>query len=242
MLYAWLYVWMVLPQILGSLPEVIRRGCHHHHHQRSSRGRLEWSARFHRPSRRAAGPGKRHSASGTPCAQPRDVRSAGRDTWNLTGEALGGPRKRSWRRCSRARSGYGAPLGHPAIRGAHSCQEHGQPLRRDDAIGRVECRYVALQAIRHQGWPSWQGRPAPSTPPRRSERQRTSPTRAARPREWSGVSLLCLALLCSDTGVSTHGICTTTNRSGNQGHTHAPTLRRDGESHTHRHTGASTVL
>ena len=26
--------------------------------------------------------------------------------------------------------------------------------------------------------------------------------------------------------VSTHGICTTTTRSGNQGHTHAPTLRR----------------
>ena len=43
----------VLPQILGSLPEVIRSCCHHHH-QRSSRGRLEWSARFHalnRPSR-----------------------------------------------------------------------------------------------------------------------------------------------------------------------------------------------
>ena len=38
-----------------------------------------------------AGPGKRHSARGTPRAQPRDVRSAGRDTWNLTGEALGGP-------------------------------------------------------------------------------------------------------------------------------------------------------
>ena len=104
----------ILPQILGSLPEVIRSCCHHHH-QRSSRGRLEWSARFHRPSRRAAGPGKRHSARGTPRAQPRDVRSAGRDTWNLTGEALGGPRKRSWRRCSRARSGR-----RSAIRGAHS--------------------------------------------------------------------------------------------------------------------------
>ena len=79
---------------------------------------LEWSARFHalnRPSRRAAGPGKRHSARGTPRAQPRDVRSAGRDTWNLTGEALGGPRKRSWRRCSRARSGR-----RSAIRGANS--------------------------------------------------------------------------------------------------------------------------
>ena len=51
---------------------------------------------FHlsRPSRRAAGPGKRHPARGTTRAQPRDVRSAGRDTWNLTGEALGGPRKR----------------------------------------------------------------------------------------------------------------------------------------------------
>ena len=108
----------ILPQILGSLPEVIRSCCHHHHHhhhQRSSRGRLEWSARFHRPSRRVAGPGKRHSARGTPRAQPRDVRSAGRDTWNLTGEALGGPRKRSWRRCSRARSGRLS-----AIRGAHS--------------------------------------------------------------------------------------------------------------------------
>ena len=66
-------------------------------------------------SRRVAGPGKRHSARGAPRAQPRDVRSAGRDTWNLTGEALGGPRKRSWRRCSRARSGRLS-----AIRGAHS--------------------------------------------------------------------------------------------------------------------------
>ena len=54
------------------------------------------SARFHRLSRRVAGPGKRHSARGTPRAQPRDVRSAGRDTWNLTGEALGGPQKRLW--------------------------------------------------------------------------------------------------------------------------------------------------
>ena len=110
---------IILPQILGSLPEVIRSWCahhhHHHHHTRSSRGRFEWSARFHRPSRRVAGPGKRHSARGTPRAQPRDVRSAGRDTWNLTGEALGGPRKRSWRRCSRARSGS-----RSAIRGAHS--------------------------------------------------------------------------------------------------------------------------
>ena len=111
----YIHFYTVLPQILGSLPEVIRSCCHHHHHQRSSRGRLEWSARFHRPSRRAAGPGKRHSARGTPRAQPRDVRSAGRDTWNLTGEALGGPRKRSWRRCSRARSGR-----RSAIRGAHS--------------------------------------------------------------------------------------------------------------------------
>ena len=72
-------------------------------------------SRLNRPSRRVAGPGKRHSARGTPRAQPRDVRSAGRDTWNLTGEALGGPRKRSWRRCSRARSGR-----RSAIRGAHS--------------------------------------------------------------------------------------------------------------------------
>ena len=72
-------------------------------------------SRLNRPSRRVAGPGKRHSARGTPRAQLRDVRSAGRDTWNLTGEALGGPRKRSWRRCSRARSGR-----RSAIRGAHS--------------------------------------------------------------------------------------------------------------------------
>ena len=112
--------YFILPQILGSLSEVIRSWCahhhHHHHHQtRSSRGRFEWSARFHRPSRRVAGPGKLHSARGTPRAQPRDVRSAGRDTWNLTGEALGGPRKRSWRRCSRARSGS-----RSTIRGAHS--------------------------------------------------------------------------------------------------------------------------
>ena len=65
--------------------------------------------------RARAGPGKRHPARGTPRAQPRDVRSAGRDTWNLTGEALGRPRKRSWRRCSHARSGR-----RSAIRGAHS--------------------------------------------------------------------------------------------------------------------------
>ena len=105
-----------LSYLLTYLPEVIRSCCHHHHHHhhhtRSSRGRFEWSARFHRPSRRVAGPGKRHSARGTPRAQPRDVRSAGRDTWNLTGEALGGPRKRSWRRCSRARSrGAARPSG-----------------------------------------------------------------------------------------------------------------------------------
>ena len=68
---------------------------------REPSGGRPWEAAF----------GQRH-----PCrAQPRDVRSAGRDTWNLTGEALGGPRKRSWRRCSRARSGR-----RSAIRGAHS--------------------------------------------------------------------------------------------------------------------------
>ena len=65
--------------------------------------------------RARAGPGKRHPARGTPRAQPRDVRRAGHDTWNLTGEALGRPRKRSWRRCSHARSGR-----RSAIRGAHS--------------------------------------------------------------------------------------------------------------------------
>ena len=118
----------ILPQILGSLPEVIRSCCHHHHHHTlpkvfaerctnaRSRGALAFTSHgLNRPSRRVAGPGKRHSARGTPRAQPRDVRSAGRDTWNLTGEALGGPRKRSWRRCSRARSGR-----RSAIRGAHS--------------------------------------------------------------------------------------------------------------------------
>ena len=113
---------MVLPQILGSLPEVIRSWCahhhhHHHHHKVFARpfGVERSLSRLNRPSSRVAGPGKRHSARGTPRAQPRDVRSAGRDTWNLTGEALGGPRKRSWRRCSRARSGR-----RSAIRGAHS--------------------------------------------------------------------------------------------------------------------------
>jgi len=79
--------------------------------------RATWSARFRvsSPIRRAAGPGKRHPARGAPRAQPRDVRRAGHDTWNLTGEALGRPRKRSWRRCSHARSGR-----RSAIRGAHS--------------------------------------------------------------------------------------------------------------------------
>ena len=38
-------------------------------------------------------------------------------------------------------------------------------------------------------------------------------------------------------GGSAHGICTTTTRSGNQGHTHAPTLRRDGKK---PHTRART--
>ena len=76
------YVTRILPPIRGSLPEVIRSWCAHHHHHKVFAGRLKWSARFHalnRPSRRAAGPGKRHSARGTPRAQPRDVRSAGRD-------------------------------------------------------------------------------------------------------------------------------------------------------------------
>ena len=38
---------------------------------------------------------------------------------------------------------------------------------------------------------------------------------------------------------STHGICITTTRYGNEGHTHASTLRRDGESHTRTHTHRS---
>ena len=35
---------------------------------------------------------------------------------------------------------------------------------------------------------------------------------------------------------STRGICITTTRYGNEGHTHAPTHRKDGESHTRTHT------
>ena len=71
------------------------------------------------PSRRLTPAGARAAASGQrhpsrPASRRFDP-SAGRDTWNLTGEALGGPRKRSWRRCSRARSGR-----RLAIRGAHS--------------------------------------------------------------------------------------------------------------------------
>ena len=116
----------VLPQILGSLPEVIR-SCHHHHHHHTlpkvfaerctnarSRGALAFTSQPPEPSGGRpweAAFGQRHPSS----PASRRVRSAGRDTWNLTGEALGGPRKRSWRRCSRARSGR-----RSAIRGAHS--------------------------------------------------------------------------------------------------------------------------
>ena len=97
----------ILPQILGSLPEVIRSWCahhhHHHHHHHKVFARpfeVERSlSRSQKPEPSGGRPWeKRHQARGTPRAQPRDVRSAGRDTWNLTGEALGGPRKRSWRR------------------------------------------------------------------------------------------------------------------------------------------------
>ena len=120
----------ILPQILGSLPEVIRSCCHHHHHHHHKVFARPFGVErslhaLNSPSRRRSG-GRPWEAAlrgsrggiwpeGTPRAQPRDVRSAGRDTWNLTGEALGGPRKRSWRRCSRARSGS-----RSAIRGAHS--------------------------------------------------------------------------------------------------------------------------
>ena len=97
-------------------------------------------SRLNRPSRRVAGPGKRHSARDTPRAQPRDVRSAGRDTWNLTGEALGGPRKRSWRRCSRARSGRRSAI---RVVGAHTAGLD----RQSDAIWRV-CSLLQLPAGR----------------------------------------------------------------------------------------------
>ena len=67
------------PQILGrSLPEVIRSSCAHHHHKVFARpfGVERSLSCLNRPSLRVAGPGKRHSARGTPRAQPRDVRSS----------------------------------------------------------------------------------------------------------------------------------------------------------------------
>ena len=60
-----------------------------------------------------AGPGKRHPARGTPRAQPRDVRSAGRDTWNLTGvRPSAAPPKAIIMETVLPRE-IGAPLGHP---------------------------------------------------------------------------------------------------------------------------------
>ena len=52
----------ILPQILGSLPEVIRSCCHHHHHhtppkvfaERCTNAR-KWSARFHVSTARSVG-------------------------------------------------------------------------------------------------------------------------------------------------------------------------------------------
>ena len=67
------------------------------------------------PSRLAAGPENRDPAKGNPRPQPRAVRSAGRDTWKLTGEAPGGPRTGLGIWCSWSRSGRLS-----AIRRAHS--------------------------------------------------------------------------------------------------------------------------
>ena len=67
------------------------------------------------PSRPAAGPENRDPAKGNPRPQPRAVRSAGRDTWKLTGEAPGGPRTGLGIWCSWSRSGRLS-----AIRRAHS--------------------------------------------------------------------------------------------------------------------------
>ena len=57
----------ILPQILGSLPEVIRSWCAHHHHHHKVFARpfgVERSlSRLNRPSLLVAGPGKRHSDS-----------------------------------------------------------------------------------------------------------------------------------------------------------------------------------
>jgi hypothetical protein len=84
-----------------------------------------------------------HPARGTPRAQPRDVRSAGRDTWILTGEALSGPRKRSGRWCSFARSGR-----RFAFRGAHPGDldrpEHSDPAA--SAPIRTSAPYFAADA------------------------------------------------------------------------------------------------
>ena len=80
-------VTFILPQILGSLPEVIRSCCHHHHATTTTQGlrAAVWSGALaftSQPPEPSGGRpweaafGQRH-----PRAQPRDVRSAGRDTW-----------------------------------------------------------------------------------------------------------------------------------------------------------------
>ena len=120
--------------------------------QRFSRGRLKWSARFHvslKPEPVGRGRGRPWEAAsgqrGTPRAQTRDVRSAGRDTWNLTGEALGGPRKRSWRRCSRARSRSGR---RSAIRGAHSGARVGRNVANSNAR-RSQINFAKIRPLIH---------------------------------------------------------------------------------------------
>jgi hypothetical protein len=44
-----------------------------------------------------------------------------------------------------------------------------------------------------------------------------------------------LSVCHADTMLSTHGICTTTTRSGNQGHTHAPLHSEEMAKATHAH-------
>ena len=97
---------------------------------------------------------------GIPRAQPCDVRSAGRDTWNLNGEALGGPRKQSWRRRSRARSGR-----RSAIRGAHSRLRCPLPPRTlSDPAARAPIRGTTPGPIRGSGTAAPWAREWPYTP------------------------------------------------------------------------------
>ena len=55
-LYSKIYTLYILPQILGSLPEVIRSWCaHHHHHHKVFAGRLNARGTRTRLPRRAGG-------------------------------------------------------------------------------------------------------------------------------------------------------------------------------------------